>query len=130
MSLVDDHESNLATILEDNNLFGVDITLIDTNDVEYEFKGQVNIISRPWTVDTGADVSGERSNITIRLSTFLTETSVTIDDIKTDLIDWKVRTSPQPGKQPEKTYIIEEGGVYPDHHLGIITIFLTEVTIT
>jgi hypothetical protein len=130
MSLITDHESNLATILENENFFGVGITLIDTNDVEYEFKGQVNIISRPWTLDTGANVSGERSNVTIRLSTFLTETSVNIDDIKTDLINWKVRTSPQPGLQPEKTYIIGEGGVFPDHHLGIITIFLTEVTIT
>lgn len=130
MSLIDDHESNLAISLEDLEKFGVPIILIDTNDVEYEFTGQSNIISRHFSVDTGADVVGSRANITIRLSTFLTKTNIDIEEINTEIQNWKVQVSPQPNLQDKKTFIIEEGGVFPDRHLGIITIFLTEVEIS
>lgn len=123
------HETNLSIILEDESKFGVPIILIDKNDIEYELTGQCNIISRSWDVDAGSDISGERSNITIRLSTFLTKTNIDIDDIKTELINWKIKTTPQPEKQQEKIYIIEEGGIFPDFHLGVITFFLTEIEI-
>lgn len=131
MSLILDHEENLALSLEDPDFFGVPITLIDTNDTEYEFTGQANNISRHFALDAGAgdEVAGERSNVTIRLSTFLTKTNVDIEDIKIELENWKVKVSPQPTLQDEKTFLIEQGGIFPDRHLGIITIFLTEVDI-
>lgn len=132
MSLLLDHEENLSLSLEDPDKFGVAIKLIDTNDVEYEFYGQANNISRHFALDAGAgdEVAGEKSNVTIRLKTFLTLTTVDIEDIKTELENWKVQVSFQPTLQTEKTFLIEQGGIFPDRHLGIITIFLTEVDIS
>ena len=52
------------------------------------------------------------------------------EEINTEIQNWKVKVSPQPNLQNEKKFIIEEGGVFPDRHLGIITIFLTEVEIS
>ena len=128
MSLIDLHEEILSNSLENPEFFGVPIKLIRTNDMtEFELFGSVNVISRHISVETNAEMSGKRSNCTIRLSTFLTLTGILLADVKSEILGWIVETSPRPSKQAVKRYMIEDGGVFPDEHLGTITIFLVEV---
>jgi hypothetical protein len=128
MSLLTDHEAILETTLEDTELFGVPIEFKAPNDSTFSLNGQVNIISRHISVDTGSDVVSERSNVTVRLSSLQTELGITdVDAIRTELKKYIVTTSPQPGTVPDEEFLIEDGAPFPDSHLGIITIFLTKM---
>ncbi|MCK5606231.1 hypothetical protein KAR91_30305 [Candidatus Pacearchaeota archaeon] len=128
MSLLTDHEAILEITLEDTELFGVPIEFKSPDDSTFSLNGQVNIISRHISVDTGSDIVSERSNITVRLSSLQTALGITnVDVIKTGLKKYRITTSPQPGTVPDEEFVIEDGGVFPDSHLGIVTIFLTKL---
>lgn len=129
MSLIDEHEEVLATSLENDDLFGVPITFIANDDSEFTLYGQANIISRHIAIDTGYQVTAERSNVTVRMSSLRTQLSFTdTEDLRVKLKDFRIRTSPQPSKIPEVTQVIE-GGIFPDSHLGIVTVFLKDVEV-
>jgi len=128
MSLIDLHEQFLKNSLEDEDKFGVKIKLIRPSDMEeFELSGSVNIVSRHISVETNAEISGARASCTIRLSSFVAKTGIAVHDVKSQLVNWLVETSPRPSLQANKRYMIEDGGVFPDEHIGSITIFLVEV---
>ena len=116
MSLLDDHEENLALILEDKETFGVDIKFIRPDKTTFTVQGEVNLISRHISTEFNKEVTGRRSNCALRMSTLP----------ETPKEGWIIETSPQPGREPVKQYMIESGGIFPDYQSGTIVIFLTE----
>jgi tricorn protease-like protein len=129
MSLIDEHEEVLATSLEDTDLFGVPIVFTSNDELTtFTLDGQVNRISRHMGVDLGYDITTKRQNISVRMSSLRSQLTFTdIEDLRVKLANYKITTSPQPSKVPDKDFLIEPGSIFPDAHLGIITIFLQEL---